>query len=64
MVREISEKPRRAQHTRTIAQLRRDQGIPKELPDYFELASQIWRTKEEVADFDRFMKTIRRRSRS
>ena len=49
---------------KSVEELAREQGIPEERPDYVAFFSKIWRTKEEGAAFRRFIRSIRRPSRS
>ena len=36
----------------SVEELAREQELPLERPDYVELASQVWRTEEELREFD------------
>ncbi len=47
---------------KTIQQLEREQGLEGPPPDYVALASSVWRTKDELRDFQRHLKAIRRAS--
>jgi len=44
----------------TIEQLVKDQNLPSERPDYVALASRIWETEDEIAEFDKHLAEIRR----
>jgi hypothetical protein len=46
--------------TKSIAQLEREQNLPKERPDYVALASAIWETGAEIAEFERYVRELRR----
>ena len=47
---------------KSIRELTKEQGIPDERPDYVALASAVWRTKAEVREFQRFIRSIRQAS--
>jgi|CXWL01.1.fsa_nt_gi hypothetical protein len=49
---------------KAIEQLARDQGLDGPPPDYVALASAVWRTKDELREFQRHLKAIRRPSKS
>ncbi len=49
---------------KSIRELAKEQGIPDERPDYVALASAVWRTKAEVREFQRFIRSIRQPSRN
>jgi hypothetical protein len=51
----------RGRPAKSLEQLAREQGIDLNSPppDYVELASQVWRTKAEVNEFERFLRSIR-----
>jgi len=44
---------------KSIEDLRREQRLPDERPDYVSLASSIWQTEKEVIDFDEHIRQIR-----
>ena len=48
---------------KSVEQLEREQGLVGIWPDYGEIASGIWRTKEELREFELMLKSIRRPSR-
>ncbi len=43
----------------SIAELEREQGLSKRRPDYVALASRVWRTKKELANFEEHLRLIR-----
>lgn len=47
------------QPPKTIAELEREQNMPRERPDYCALASAIWETPEQVAEFEAYVREIR-----
>jgi hypothetical protein len=49
---------------KTIEQLEREQGLSgKPFPDFIELAFRVWRTKQDVREFERHIRSIRRGSK-
>ncbi len=52
--------PGSEQPPKSIAQLEREQRLPQTRPDYQTLASAIWETEEEVADFEEHLREVRR----
>jgi hypothetical protein len=43
-----------------VVKLMKEQGLwGKKPPDYVELLSEVWRTPEEVAEFEQFLREIR-----
>ena len=55
--------PQELKPPKSIEQLRQEQGIPDQPPDYVELASAVWRTKKELRDFQRHIKGMRHPSK-
>lgn len=45
---------------KTLEELEREQNLPKERPDYVSLASRVWSTSQQVAEFDEHLLQIRR----
>ena len=45
---------------KSIAELEREQNLAKERPDYVALASAVWRTEGEIAEFERYVRELRR----
>jgi hypothetical protein len=43
--------------------LEREQGLAGVRPDYVALASDVWRTKAELLEFQRHVRAIRRASK-
>jgi hypothetical protein len=43
----------------SIEELEREQNLPKEPPDYQALASAIWETEAEVAEFEEHLREMR-----
>jgi hypothetical protein len=56
-------RPQTKRRSRPIAELVREQRIPSERPDYVALFSKVWHTPEEVTEFQRHIRAIRRASR-
>jgi hypothetical protein len=44
---------------KSVEELEREQGLPKERPDYVALASAVWETSEDLADFERYVRELR-----
>jgi len=44
---------------RPVAELEREQNLPQARPDYVALASAIWKTREDVNDFEKHLREIR-----
>ena len=51
--------PEESPPPKSIEELEREQRIPKR-PDYVALASGVWRTKEELDEFERYLRELRR----
>jgi hypothetical protein len=47
------------QPPQSIEELEREQNMPKERPDYQALASAIWETEEQVAEFEEHLREMR-----
>ena len=47
------------QPPKSIEELEREQNLPKERPDYQALASAIWETEEQVAEFEEHLREMR-----
>jgi len=44
---------------KSLAELEREQNLPKERPDYVALASAIWETEADVSAFEEYLRTAR-----
>lgn len=55
----VRPRPRTDRTPRSIEALEREQGLPAERPDYAALASAVWRTPEELAEFEEHLREIR-----
>lgn len=44
---------------KTVHELAKEQGMPKDRPDYVALASRIWETTDDVSNFDQHLREIR-----
>ena len=55
-----SSAPQSDQPPRSIAELEREQQLPRERPDYVALASAVWETEAEIAEFERYVREMRR----
>ena len=45
---------------KSVEELEREQDLPEKRPDYVSLASAIWRTQEELVEFDDHLREMRR----
>jgi hypothetical protein len=52
--------PKSDKPPKLIAELERQQNLPRERPDYVALASAVWKTGEEIAEFERYVRELRR----
>ncbi|MGB6836927.1 MAG: hypothetical protein WBF66_04395 [Dehalococcoidia bacterium] len=48
------------QPPKSISELEREQNMPSERPDYVALASIVWETEEEIAQFEQYVRELRR----
>jgi hypothetical protein len=45
---------------KSVQELAREQGLPSSRPDYSGIASDIWATEDDVAEFEAYLRTLRR----
>jgi len=59
----VSILPRSGEHTdippKSVQELAEEQGVLGALPNYGELASQVWRTASEIEAFDEYLRAVR-----